>query len=472
MRHPSRRLARLPLLVLPIPVLSACVDEEVVFRDFVLFEDPPTEALSFLGYSDHGTKLTVCGNCHVEKQADWVGTLHAEAWDNLQATGAAQGFCEGCHTINERGNAIEEIAGHEASQDARYEDVQCEACHGPGLTHVTNPTRNNVPLAPMSAGLDLTTGCGECHADTHHPFVEEWVASRHGEGAAAPQYRTREGCDACHGGMGALAAWGIRTTYIELGDPDASIGITCVVCHDPHSKANDHQLRWPIDAREVDENLCMKCHQRRAIPDEGSSRGPHSPQGPLLLGVLGTVGWIPPNFEYDQDTIRGTHGSEKNQKLCATCHLNSFTVTDPESGGHVFSATGHLFDPIPCVDAQGIPQADDSCPLTTGDRSFGGCTTNGCHGDEIAALSALIRARERIDELVEELDALLDLVPEDQFDTDDDVYTVAEGSKFNAGLGAIESSAIHNPFLTEALLRASVKIVKSTYVSLLSRTSG
>jgi predicted CXXCH cytochrome family protein len=381
----------------------------------------------------------------------------------LQASPGAQAVCEGCHTISDKGNLIEGTAGYDATADERYEDVQCESCHGPGLTHVGNPKDENVPLAPLSVGIDLTTGCGECHADTHHPFVEEWAKSRHGEGANAPQYRTREGCSACHGGIGALAAWGVNTTYLEQGDPGAAIGITCAVCHDPHSAENEHQLRWPIDSRDIDQNLCMKCHQRRAIPDEGSAHGPHSPQGPLLLGGVGSVGWIPPNFEYDADTIAGTHGSERNRELCATCHLNSFTVTDPASGSHLFTATGHLFDPIPCVDAQGIPTGEEGCPMTTAARSFEGCTGQGCHGSETTALTLKVVAETRIHELVEELGALLALVPADQFSTTDDVYTVAEGAHFNMELGEIESSAVHNPFLTEALLRSSIKAVKSTY---------
>jgi len=43
------------------------------------------------------------------------------------------------------------------------------------------------------------------------------------------------------------------------------------------------------------------------------------------------------------------------------------------------------------------------------------------------------------------------------------VFTVGEGAKFNAGLGAITSSAVHNPFLTEALLTASIQAVTDEY---------
>jgi len=462
MGHTGSKSSLVTLVIVGLGVLAGCVDEKIVYRDRELFEEPLTPALSFLGYTDHDTKLTVCGNCHVEKQGGWEQTAHASAWDGLQAVGGGQALCEGCHTVGQLGNTVNDVAGYEATGEQRYEDVQCEACHGPGLAHVENPKDENVPLAPLNVGLGLTQGCGECHSDTHHPFVEEWAQSRHGDASTRQSYRIREGCDGCHGGEGALRAWGVNTDYLEKGEGQL-IGITCAVCHDPHDTTNEHQLRWPVDSRDVDQNLCMKCHQRRAVPSsERASSGPHSPQGPLLLGQ--DVGWQPPNFAYADVLIRGTHGSEANPKLCATCHVNSFTVTDPTTGDFVFSATGHLFKPIPCLDpATGIPMGDDSCGMNTTERTFAACTSSGCHGSADAALSAMLIAQARIASLVAELDGLLALVPSTEFDNADNVYTVAEGSKFNAGLGRIESSAIHNPFLTEALLTASIDAVTDEY---------
>jgi predicted CXXCH cytochrome family protein len=469
MRTVSSSVTCLALSVVALASVSACVDEKIVYRDRELFEDPPTAAGEFLGYTDHDTKLTVCGNCHIEKQGDWEQTLHAGAWAGLQDSGHAQESCEGCHTVNQLGNYTTAEGGFLTTGDERYEDVQCEACHGPGLTHVSSPTGTNVPLAPITVGVGFETGCGECHSDAHHPFVEEWVQSRHGD-AANQGIRTREGCTVCHNGEGALESWGIDTNFIEKGQGEA-IGITCAVCHNPHGGPNEHQLRFPIDVPEVNTNLCMKCHQRRAIPDEASTHGPHSPQGPLLLGEIGTVGWTPPNLQYEQATIRGTHGSEANERLCAGCHVNAFTVNDSE-GNFLISATGHLFKPIPCLDENGIPTGDDSCPKTTEARSFNSCTKSGCHGSADAALSALLIAQNRIHELTLELGGLLDQVPADAINHGDGILTIAEGATFNLELGEIESSAVHNPFLTEALLTASIKAVEDEYgVAALSSVS-
>lgn len=465
----KRACALLPLAVVGLTVVTGCVDETIVYENQDLFKDPADVARSFLGYVDHDSKLTACGNCHIEKQAVWEGTAHAGAWAGLQSSDAAETVCEGCHTVGELGNTVAEIAGHNATGDARYEDVQCESCHGPGLVHVLNPTDGTVPLALLDVGVAGTFGCGECHSGAHRPFVDEWNASRHGEGANAPIVRNWEGCPPCHEGKGALEAFGVNTSYLELTDPDATMGVTCAVCHDPHSTGIEHQLRFPVDSRDTDTNLCMKCHQNQAVPDPGSSRGPHSPQGPLLLGVVGTVGWTPPNFQYNvDDLVAGTHGSVANEDLCVTCHMNSFTVPDPASSEDLYNGTGHSFDAIPCVDAQGLPSGDDTCAITTAARTFSACADGACHGSEDAALAAYESATTRISDLTGELQALLALVPPSEFDTRNPV-TVAEGADFNAELGEIVSSAIHNPSLTEALLTGSIQAVMDTYgVPLLS----
>ncbi|HKJ03626.1 MAG TPA: cytochrome c3 family protein [Longimicrobiales bacterium] len=452
--------ALLTLLVFSLVAASGCVDETVVLRDPVLFGALPAEAGGFIGYTDAEAKLTVCGNCHVEKQGDWLATGHAKAWKGLQDSGHASESCESCHATDELGNAATEVAGYSATHDPRYQDVQCEACHGAGLTHVSDPKSTNHPLAPMQVALGSTTGCGECHQGTHTPFVEQWSASRHGYGAHAPQYRTLNGCKQCHGGEAALQAWGIQTEFAEQGTN--SLGITCAVCHDPHGGPNEGQLRFPLDALDVDQNLCMKCHQYRAVPDVAlPNREPHSPQGPLVLGV--DVGWIPPGFPYERGTVVGTHGTAKNVKLCAGCHVNAFEVSDPQTGGHVFTSTGHSFQAIPCVDADGIPTGSDDCAKTASARNFDSCAAGGCHGSPAAAATAMGQAQARIAGLVSELNAVLDKVPAAEFDNLDNRFTSAEGAKFNAALGANPSSAVHNPLLMEALLIASIDEVKARY---------
>jgi predicted CXXCH cytochrome family protein len=434
---------------------AACADTETVFVQQPLFEEPAAAAQGFLGYSDVTEGRPVCGNCHVGKFGEWRHTAHSNAWDDLQASGHASASCEPCHTVNSNGNWLDlDKAGWTAVADERYQDVQCESCHGPGLEHVTNPDATQ-PLAPLVVGLDLTQGCGECHQGAHNPFVEEWSQSSHGDMNPYPQ--GREACVQCHEARGIFAAWGVRASFAEQ-DTTGFLPISCPVCHDPHDATNPKQLRFPIDVPNVDTNLCMKCHHKRGEPDPTTFRGPHSPQGPLLVGE---AGWRPPNFEYPNQRIVGTHGTEANPRLCATCHVSGLNITDPVTGDFVFHATGHLFKAIPCLDDQGIPTVNDDCALTG--RTFDACVNSGCHGTQDVARSALIVARQRIADLVAELEGLLAQVPTTEFDDTDNLYTTAEGARFNAELGAMAGSPIHNPFLMEALLTASIRQVQDDY---------
>src|SRR5690606_24329932 len=144
------------------------------------------------------------------------------------------------------------------------------------------------------------------------------------------------------------------------------------VCHDPHSADNAKQLRFAVDVPNEEQNLCMKCHHKRGTPDLASqNRGPHSPEGPVLLGY---GGWWPPNLQFpntgDTALIAATHGSSANPRLCAGCHVNALDVTD-ELTGETVTTVGHRFQATPCME-NGVPVGGD-CAIT--EKSFAVCTS-------------------------------------------------------------------------------------------------
>ncbi len=482
MQQPSRLTTVAPWLSLILFVVAACTSESIVFRDREPFNQPDQAAKGFLGYFTVSSQTTTCGNCHVGTQRDWKTTRHANAFATLEALGSnAQPFCFSCHTVTDKGNAVQGPAGWDAVQDSVYRDVQCESCHGPGLSHVVEPdNRANWPLA--RAHIDVAdASCADCHSGNHHPFAEEWAQSGHADVVGFAS--TRPDCASCHDGKSTLVAWGQQSNYIERDEPGV-FPVTCSVCHDPHGSPNTAQLRFPIDSPDPEVNLCMKCHLRRAEGANGAT-SPHAPQGAVLLG---TAGYRPANFALDTLAILTSHASERNPKLCAGCHVNRFEVTDPASGNFLFQATGHLFRPVPCLDAQGIPTADNSCAYTATARSFKGCTASGCHASEAIAAQRLTQNRAEIEVLVATLwvdgdgNGKIDPTPIDQgllptvkaqqpsAFTKDDITTPAEGGEFNARLAGERnqsntdnSKGVHNPFLAKALLSASINEVRATY---------
>jgi len=448
------RPSRAPALLLGLTTLLVwgCTDTETVYET----EPPwnaPTAAQGFLGYGSDGGSVPFCENCHADKYAEWTETQHAQAWADLQESGSVDERCESCHSAGARGNWVTDPnVGWTATGDPRYVDVQCESCHGPGLDHLYGPETWQ-PLASADVGTTLTNGCGECHKGQPYPFLDEWEGSAHGRRGTFPQNRGGS-CAACHDGKGVLEAWGVDANYLEKEGPDP-LPLTCVVCHDPHREPNEHQLRLPTDPRDYDDNLCMRCHQRRATPDTArASSGPHSPEAPLLFGA---AGWFPPVMDYEPGDLIPIHGSDQNSGLCVTCHMPGMELTSPSP----FRDTGHGFDAIQCVDHDGIPNGVEEC--ITELRTFAACVGAGCHSDEGTAGLFYDRANARTQFLADALDALLDQVPEDEFDDSDGVYTTAEGALFNRKLALRTGSATHNSILIQRLLEASIEQVELDY---------
>ncbi|MDZ4673049.1 MAG: cytochrome c3 family protein [Gemmatimonadota bacterium] len=479
-------ILRPTLLALPLlGVLAGCTTEKLVYRDRDPFNEPVAAAKGFLGYYDVSTKQTTCGNCHAGLQASWKGTAHADAYATLPAT--AQDFCKSCHSVSAKGNLVSEVAGFDATKDSTYHDVQCESCHGPGLDHVRGVGQGQIVRPLAKVGMTGEGTCAECHSGAHHPFAEEWAQSGHAQIVSSAAANTSSGCASCHDGRKALIAWGENANYMEKSNATTYQPTTCSVCHDPHGSANSSQLRFPISSPDPEQNLCMKCHIRRSEPNAGSSYGvqPHAPQGAVLLG---TAGYRPAGFVYAEDRIFSSHGSTANPKLCAGCHVNRFTVTD-QAGGFVFQATGHLFRPNPCLDAQGKPTADKNCAYTATARSWAGCVASGCHANAAVAVSAFTTVRARMKLLTDQLwidsnaSGSLQAAPTDAgmlptvrqtnptaWSTADNMVSPAEGAEFNARLcgeynqgNSDNSKGIHNPFLCEALLIASINEVRSAY---------
>jgi predicted CXXCH cytochrome family protein len=471
---------RAALLSLAIIVATAtgCVDD----NDNPV--DPVLDA-AFLGYSNPATRQTTCGNCHIGKQRGWAATGHARAWSGLQNSGHATAACYACHTTSGFGNLAEDNTGFfGVAADARrfYYDVQCESCHGPGGGHVSAPD-DAVPLSTIFADTATTIGCGTCHTGTHTPFVEEWRASGHGNLRSGTP-TTNVSCTGCHEGRAALARFDPGARYLEQGGT-SSQRLTCAVCHDPHGSSNPANLRLSATTPSLETNLCMQCHMRRFAPDPTSAQGPHSPQGPMILG---DAGWTPPNFQYDVVRQASSHGVNGNPGLCATCHLESFTVNDAATGQFLVNATGHSFKAIPCVDANGRPTGAATCP--DNERRFNSCVSVGCHTSAANALGLLTLVEGRLMGYVNTLwqdlngNGRLDAAPADggllatvRLNSPDDfsttgagasVITVGEGAWFNASLirDADGSRGVHNPFYAEALMLSSEAAVRATYTYL------
>jgi len=259
----------------------------------------------------------ICAGCHKGVADEWEDTLHAEALPNLVASGHANETCFVCHVVGLDGDTAN--SGYDDPDPTvadRFGGVQCEACHGPGSEHIAT-------LVPLVANVSDEL-CGACHTGAHHPTYDEWLTSAHAAAlsnvVALPFFGTE--CLECHS-----ADYIFADSVPEDAVPsDFEFGITCVVCHDPHSDENDYQLRADV----VD--LCYSCHTT-----EGSVPGEevHHPNGDMYQGIGG--------YEYPGETYSNSAHTYLAD-ACVNCHM--WTSPFDATGTGEDAISGHEFLPV------------------------------------------------------------------------------------------------------------------------------
>jgi len=189
-------------------------------------------------------------NKELSKNADWV-KFHAGE-DKLKHT------CGECHTTGfNPGGSQENLAGNTGSW--AQEGVRCEACHGPGGQHMTDP-----PSFPMRINRD-SAACSACHTHTgpeNLQVVDGFIA--HSD-QYADLYQGKHAvleCVTCHDphkGVIQAQANGEPTTKTE-----------CVQCHFKEAKQQKVAMHQSMNMR------CTECHMPKIITNAWSDLAKHT----------------------------------------------------------------------------------------------------------------------------------------------------------------------------------------------------
>ncbi len=293
-----------------------------------------------------------CAACHsnssMPQYTGWSQTKHAQAFADLMTSDHASSACFPCHTVGY--DAISGNGGYDESPITRFENVQCEACHGPASEHVAS---NGADVSTLTVSL-ADSVCTGCHQGSYHPYQEDWSQSAHAASTSNSHAAGNAYCQPCHSGSGFVDAYnGSNNLAFNPDDPGA---IACGVCHDAHSTENEHQLRTLAAVTSVEANgvtqtiqaagngqLCVQCHHARHSADDEDDQinngykyfGPHhSPQGDMLAGVSA----------YEGVTSGFTYGGKFTnhyviENACVTCHMDMTPNADGTNN------TGHTFMP-------------------------------------------------------------------------------------------------------------------------------
>ncbi len=185
--------------------------------------------------------------------------------------------------------------------------IGCEACHGPGALHASNPSSDNIDLVYEQAHLDNSLGglsvngvvqlpdpngddvnfmCGTCHNRDytdpinsssgfikHHEQWDEMTATKHGNANLT--------CNTCHDP---------HKRTIWDGD---GITKTCTTCHNDHAETLNH----------AEGITCIDCHMPFAVKS-GTARGESGYKGDVRSHLFKIVANTESMFTEDGSAVK------------------------------------------------------------------------------------------------------------------------------------------------------------------------
>ena len=169
-----RSLARDPALAASMRELDRAVGD----ANLKVAEPPPPAEPGRVHFSGEAS----CVRCHKAAARFCKRTAHAHAWRTLQAVGkTGHGDCVSCHVTG-----YGEVGGSSLGFSNGLENVQCEACHGPGSIHVEKRGLEK-PLALSTRTPESV--CAHCHNEKHsdtfqyQAYLRDIIGPSHGEDA-------------------------------------------------------------------------------------------------------------------------------------------------------------------------------------------------------------------------------------------------------------------------------------------------
>ncbi len=103
-----------------------------------------------------------CKMCHSKQFKTWKKMKHSKNFSQLKGDDAKDAKCLACHTTG-YGKGGYDVAG-DAENNKKFENVQCESCHGPGSKHMKAKKADRKKTITLK--VTTCTGC-------HNPHVKQ-----------------------------------------------------------------------------------------------------------------------------------------------------------------------------------------------------------------------------------------------------------------------------------------------------------
>lgn len=236
--------------------------------------------------------LSVCADCHILASDQWAHTIHAKGFQYASGADLADLDCEACHGpgsshVEDPSDISSIIRFSRTSQDSMIvQNGQCLNCHGGGerihweasvhesadlgCADCHNPM-GNISTSGMLAKANVNETCMNCHKDQRIDFRRR---------SHMPLFEGKVTCVDCHNPHGTLNQTLLRTATVnetcygchaEKRGPflfeHAPVREDCSNCHLPHGSNHEKLL---ITARPI---LCQQCHSMSGHMNDLFTRG-------------------------------------------------------------------------------------------------------------------------------------------------------------------------------------------------------
>lgn len=262
--------------------------------------------------------------------------------------------CVRCHSLeNVHASHSIHLKAFRAGAFGSGPDAACETCHGPGSTHITDPSPGHIISFTRTSNTPIETQTGTCLACHAGGARQHWAGSIH---------QSRDlSCTDCHNPMAQLSPEGVlakssinevcatchqdirarfnRRSHMPL--PEGQMA--CTDCHNPHGT-----ITKPLLKTDTVNETCYTCHAEKRgpflfehAPVRESCLNCHDPHGsnqqtllvmplPMLCQQCHTMTRHP----NDLQTVAGlAPGQAPDERLigraCVTCHTNIHGSNNP-----------------------------------------------------------------------------------------------------------------------------------------------
>ena len=248
-----------------------------------------------------------CSTCHADEQAQYDRSHHAKA---IAAGDSKAATCTDCH-----GSAHELLAASDPKSRVNHLNIPatCGTCHGQKFVMEASGHSNaqflsyeqSVHGRAVASGSEKAAVCTDCHG-THE------ILSANDPKSSIFKFNVPQTCAKCHGPVKEQFMASIHGQAITRGN---SLAPVCTDCHGIHSIKSHLDPNSPVNAANLAQATCARCHEGVRLSQE--------------LGVEGSRA---------STYLASYHGlaSERGSKIvanCASCHgvHNILPSSDPRS---------------------------------------------------------------------------------------------------------------------------------------------